>query len=204
MGLTFGNLPGANTILPELQINSKFQNFQQISNNPGIPNYLLSPDQLFSNLKKSSKQLKPIEFFKDIKTNVLPPLPLLNNEQSNGKVVGVAKGTGYFPFNDKMEGGFYDKIGKKLCTLQDYLAGKVPYVSIALDKNLYKKGVIKYGDKFRIPELEQKYGRVIEFRAVDTGGAFTNRGFGRVDICTRSRKNCSDATVNGKLTLIKA
>lgn len=125
------------------------------------------------------------------------------NKPTDGSVKGVAKGTGYYPANTLMEGGFKDKTGRPLCTLQDFLDGKASYVSIALDKNLYKKGQIKYGDTFRIPELEAKYGRKIIFKAVDTGGAFTNKGFSRVDVCTRSKKHSLDPTLNGKLTLIK-
>jgi len=120
-----------------------------------------------------------------------------------GKTVGEAKGTGYYPDSSAMEGGYVDKKGKKLNTLQDYLNGKAPYVSIALDKNLYKSGAVNYGDTFRIPQLEQKYGQQIPFKAVDTGGAFTNKGSNRVDICTRSRKDNLDPTVNGHLTLQK-
>jgi hypothetical protein len=81
--------------------------------------------------------------------------------------------------------------------------GSLPDVSIALDKNLYKSGAVQYGDTFRIPQIEQKYGREIPFKAVDTGGAFTNKGFNRVDICTRSAKDSVDPTVNGHLTLQK-
>ncbi len=125
------------------------------------------------------------------------------SDPPQGTTKGVAKGTGYYPANNRMEGGFVDKRDTPLRTLQDYLDGKASYVSIALDKNLYKNGQVKYGDTFRIPELEKKYGRKIIFKAVDTGGAFTNKGFGRVDICTRSEKHSLDATVNGKLTLIK-
>ncbi|MDQ7826713.1 MAG: hypothetical protein RDV48_28175 [Candidatus Eremiobacteraeota bacterium] len=121
-----------------------------------------------------------------------------------GATMGSAKGTGYYPDSSAMEGGFTDKRGKKLCTLQDYLEGKAPYVSIALDKNLYKSGQVKYGDAFRIPELEKRYGRPILFRAVDTGGAFNGKGFGRVDICTRSARHSLDPTVNGRLTLQRA
>lgn len=104
----------------------------------------------------------------------------------SGQTKGTAKGTGYYPDSSALEGGYVDKKGAKLCTLQDFLAGKAPYVSIALDNNLYKSGQVKYGDTFRIPELEQKYGKQIIFKAVDTGGAFTGKGFGRVDICTAS------------------
>lgn len=121
-----------------------------------------------------------------------------------GKNMGKAEGTGYYPANNAMEGGTNDMKGKKLNTLQDFLSGKAPYVSIALDKNLYSKGVVKYGDTFRIPELEKKYGKPIIFKAVDTGGAFTNKGFGRVDICTGSEKDSEDSGVNGSLTLMKA
>ena len=120
----------------------------------------------------------------------------------NGKVVGKANGSGYYPHNSRMEGGYNDMKGKPLCTLQDYLAGKVPYVSIALDQYLYR-GTIRYGDKFRIPELEKKYGRKIEFRAVDCGGAFKWKGFSKVDICTGSKSDSYEKTLNGTLTLVK-
>jgi hypothetical protein len=122
----------------------------------------------------------------------------------DGRVMGTAKGTGYYPSNSKMEGGYVDKQGKKLSTLQDFLDGKSKSVSIALDKNLYKSGQVKYGDSFTIPELDKKYGKHIDFRAVDTGGAFTNKEFSRVDICTGSKKDSLDPTINGKLTLIKS
>jgi hypothetical protein len=125
------------------------------------------------------------------------------SKKLGGNVKGVAKGTGYYPANTKMEGGFKDKIGKPLRTLQDFLDGKSSYVSIALDKNLYKSGKIKYGDTFRIPELEAKYGRKIIFKAVDTGGAFTNKGFSKVDICTRSKQHSLEPTLNRQLTLVK-
>jgi len=120
-----------------------------------------------------------------------------------GKVMGTAKGTGYYPHNSKMEGGYLDKKGNKLTTLQDVLDGKAKSAAIALDKNLYKSGQVKYGDSFTIPEMDKKYGRHIDFRAVDTGGAFTGKGFSRVDICTGSKKDSLDPTVNGKLTLMK-
>jgi hypothetical protein len=110
-----------------------------------------------------------------------------------------------------MEGGFVDKRGQPLKTLNAYVEARrqhpgdpskwPPYVSIALDKHLYANGVIKYGDKFRIPELERRFGMPIEFRAVDTGGAFTHKGFSRVDICTSSQRDSLDPAVNGRLTL---
>lgn len=127
----------------------------------------------------------------------------INSKIEGGEVVGNPKATGYYPHNSKMEGGFKDKIGKPLHTLQDFLDGSAPYVSIAIDKNLYKNGTVKYGDSFRIPELEEKYGKKIIFKAVDTGGAFTGKGFGRIDICTENKSHSLDKTINSKLTLIK-
>lgn len=144
-----------------------------------------------------------------------------------GTVVGNPKGTGYYPHNSKMEGGYNDMLGRPLKTLQDFLDGKSKYVSVALDKNMYdhiikdgreryaktgkakyKKYLtmepkIKYGDTFRIPELEKKYGRQIVFKAVDTGGAFEDKGFSRIDIATRSADHSTEKTLNGKLTLVK-
>jgi 3D (Asp-Asp-Asp) domain-containing protein len=108
-----------------------------------------------------------------------------------------ARGTGYFPENSRMEGGYFDRRGRPLHTLQDYLAGRAPYVSVAMDSNAFR-----YGTRMRIPELEAKYGRPIEFRVVDTGGAFRGRGTGRIDICTANRAASLDPTVNGRLTLV--
>ncbi len=131
--------------------------------------------------------------------------------QSSGGVAGgshagktfQSKGTGYYPANTAMEGGFKDRHGKPLYTLQQYLRGDAPYVSVAMDQKIqkYRGGTMEYGQKLRIPELEQKYGKPIEFRVVDTGGAFTNKGYGRIDICTENRQASMDATVNGNLTL---
>lgn len=109
----------------------------------------------------------------------------------------TSRGTGYYPDSSALEGGYVDRRGKKLNTLQDFLAGRADYVSVAMDKNMK----IPYGKKLRIPELEKKYGRPIEFRVVDTGGAFTGKGTSRIDICTASKKDSLDPTVNGPLTL---
>lgn len=111
----------------------------------------------------------------------------------------AARGTGYYPDSSAMEGGYVDRKGKPLCTLQDFLAGRAPYVSVAMDSTAFP-----YGTKLRIPELEAKYGRAIEFRVVDTGGAFRGKGTSRIDICTENRRASVDATINGPLTLIRA
>src|SRR5688572_21596517 len=95
----------------------------------------------------------------------------------------VAKGTGYFPENSAMEGGFFDRKGAKLRTLQQFLAGQADYVSVAMDAKAFK-----YGQRLRIQELEAKHKRPIEFRVVDTGGAFKGKGTSRIDICTANRQ----------------
>lgn len=116
-----------------------------------------------------------------------------------------SRGTGYFPENSAMEGGFKDRKGKDLQTLQDFLSGKSKYVSVAMDKN----AGIPYGKALHIKELDAKYAdqlkklgkEHIDFRVVDTGGAFTNRGTSRIDIATANRRASLDPTVNGPLTL---
>ena len=107
-----------------------------------------------------------------------------------------AKATGYFPDNSAIEGGFVDRKGARLRTLQGYLSGADEYVSLAMDTNAFP-----YGQKLRIQEFEAKYGREIEFRVVDTGGAFRGRGRSRVDVCVADRQASLDATVNGMLTI---
>ncbi len=109
----------------------------------------------------------------------------------------AARGTGYFPDASAMEGGFVDRQGAPLGTLQDYLAGRAPYVSVAMDSKAFP-----YGTRLRIPELEAKYGRAIEFRVVDTGGAFRGKGTSRIDVCTANAAASREATLNGPLTLI--
>lgn len=107
-----------------------------------------------------------------------------------------SRGTGYYPANNAMEGGFNDRRGARLRTLQQFLNGSADYVSVAMDSNAFG-----YGQKLRIKELEQKYGRQIEFRVVDTGGAFQGRGRSRIDICTASSSASVDPTINGMLTI---
>ena len=109
-----------------------------------------------------------------------------------------AQGSAFFPDSSALEGGFKDRRGIKLKTLQDYLADKADYVSVAMDPKL----VLPYGTVVKIPEIEADRGRTIEFRVVDTGGAFKGKGYSRIDICTANRRESLDATINGVLTLI--
>lgn len=109
-------------------------------------------------------------------------------------------GTGYYPHNSRLEGGFHDKQEHDLCTLQDYLQGKVPYVSVALDpKIVLNSNILPLGTYLRIPELEQAYnkGMPILFKVVDIGGHFKHRAATAIDICTANKK-ASEGPVNRK------
>ena len=107
-----------------------------------------------------------------------------------------ARGTGYYPSSSTLEGGFKDRLGAKLNTLQDFLAGKAPFVSVAMDPKAFP-----YGTKLRIDELDRKFGKTIEFRVVDTGGAFFGKGTSRLDVCTADKSSSMDPTINGTLTV---
>lgn len=109
----------------------------------------------------------------------------------------TARGTGYYPSWEGTEGGYHDRNGGILYTLQEYLAGQAPYVSVAMDVP-----AARYGTLLRIPELEAKYGRQIPFRVVDTGSDFEGMGRSRIDICTESKEATYDEVINGKLTLL--
>lgn len=102
--------------------------------------------------------------------------------------------TGYFPHNSRMEGGFTDRNGRPLRTLQAYLRGQAEYVSVAMD-HLDRR--LPYGTVVRIPDVERHFGRCIEFRVVDTGGRFKGRGTAKIDICNDSERNANSRFSNG-------
>mgnify|MGYP001612446826 FL=1 len=135
------------------------------------------------------------------RTTTTPPTtpPDLCKRMGTTAYTYPARGTGYYPANTAMEGGFYDRIGNPLKTLQDYLAGRVDYVSVAMDQHTFP-----YGTELCIPELEQRYGRQIIFKVVDTGSAFTGMGTSRIDISTANTQASYDNTVNGSLTLVSS
>jgi 3D (Asp-Asp-Asp) domain-containing protein len=108
----------------------------------------------------------------------------------------TAKSTSYYPHNSKREGGYVDRRDTQLYTLQAYLRGEAPYVSVAMDVNAFK-----YGTKVRIPEIDKHYGKKIEFRIVDTGGDFVGKGRSRIDICTENYRSTLHPLVNGRLTV---
>ena len=101
-----------------------------------------------------------------------------------------ARLTGYWPFSAtaserRMEGGLNDRRGKPLHTLEDFKAGRAPYVAVSGDDQIFP-----YGQKL---EIDQWPGVV--FRVVDTGGHFRGAGksyraMGRepLDVCVDSSR----------------
>ncbi|MBL8611471.1 MAG: hypothetical protein JNL38_29270 [Myxococcales bacterium] len=117
------------------------------------------------------------------------------SEEAYSKVTSFrARATAYYPDSSALEGGFNDRLGRPLKTLQDHVAGRAPYVSVAMDSTAFP-----YGTRLRIPSLEAKYGKRLEFRVVDTGGAFRGKGTSRLDICVSGYKASLDASVNTTL-----
>jgi hypothetical protein len=150
--------------------------------------------------------------------NIVPAKLKKGDKWDNGTIISTnVRTTGYSPINKGVEGGKLDNSydhekGDKdpaykdkhlLKTLQDFLAGKASYVSIALDPGVYGKK-IKNGEVFRIPELEEQLGKKpIYFKAHDSGGdGFKGEGLGHIDICVNP-SNRKDGLVNGRITLVK-
>src|SRR5260370_9589373 len=89
----------------------------------------------------------------------------------------TARGTGYYPDSSALEGGFTDRKGAKLNTLQGYLSKKAPFVSVAMDTSAFP-----YGTRLSIKELNAKYGGDIPFRFGHMRGAVRRQGHRRLDI----------------------
>lgn len=86
-----------------------------------------------------------------------------------------------------------------LCTLQDFILGKVPFVSVAMDSDAFP-----YGTPLRIPEFEARFKVPITFLVVDTGRAFDKPGknYDRIDICVKTRKYAYDEVGRMPVTLV--
>lgn len=108
-----------------------------------------------------------------------------------------AKARAYYPDDSPIEGGFKDRRGNPLFTLQQFLKGKAPYVAVSMDPRAFP-----YGTHIMIPELEKHYGQPIVFRVVDTGGAFFGKGTSRIDICVQSKSDLYHPLINGIITLV--
>ena len=128
-----------------------------------------------------------------------------------GKIIKVRL-TEYYPFQEglterqqRMEGGKKDRIGKPLCTLEDYLEGKAPYVSLACDSRGGPPSNTEefriYGYKVELAKVARRFGRsTIEFRLVDTGKNFYGErkkvrvaGHEPIDVCRRVKPTREDS-----------
>lgn len=142
------------------------------------------------------------------------------------KIIKVSL-TEYYPFENnltrrekRMEGGTFDRRGKPLYTLEDYVDGIAPYVSAACDSLGGAPGYVKefriYGFKAWLPKITDNISTyidspktlpvIIEFRLVDTGGAFRGKtkkiraaGYEPIDICRRA-KPAGENSFSGLLT----
>jgi hypothetical protein len=105
-----------------------------------------------------------------------------------GAVTVPVRVTGYWPFSArpdevKMEGGVNDRKGSPLHTLEDFQAGKAPFVSVSGDYTIFP-----YGQRISLAEWPG-----VVFRIVDTGSHFHGSGkiyriAGRepLDVCVAS------------------
>src|SRR5437879_1622764 len=111
----------------------------------------------------------------------------------------------------QMEGGATDRRGNRLCSLEEFLAKEMDYVSLACDKLGGPPGSDPrfrvYGTKVRIPEVDALVGRPVEFRLVDTGGHFFGKGkvikapdAEPIDLC-RSKPLYQNLRTEGLMTL---
>lgn len=98
------------------------------------------------------------------------------------------RATVYTPFlaktrkERKMEGPPVDRHAQTVCTLERYLDGACPYVSVAIDQRLK----VPNGTPLLIPEISALLGRKVPFRIVDTGSKKFFRGPRHIDIATDS------------------
>jgi len=81
----------------------------------------------------------------------------------------------------RLEGGVQDRKGRPAYTLEQYLAGNAPYVTVAMDSKVLPYGTLLYNGKFK-----DQNGALIPFRVTDTGGAFKGVGFAKMDIASSS------------------
>ncbi len=137
--------------------------------------------------------------------------------------------TEYFPFQaglskkqKQIEGGVFDRMGKPLYSLEDYLEGKAPYVSLACDSTGGPPGNASefrtYGTRVWLQELSLQIKDYVDdppdslifipFRLVDTGGNFFGgnkqvkvAGYEPIDVCRRNRP-APDKSFSGMLTTL--
>ena len=117
----------------------------------------------------------------------------------------TARLTAYFPpppggykntIEARLEGGPLDFMSYPLHSLQSYLAGASPFVSVALDP-LLMGTIVAYGSRIELPSFSRVFGRPgIPFRAVDKCDRARGRGLEHIDVCVDSYASSQDPRVN--------
>ncbi|XP_018579025.1 uncharacterized protein LOC108917074 [Anoplophora glabripennis] len=135
--------------------------------------------------------------------NIIFSAALYEHELSlecTGKTYKNVTLTAYYPdfFDEDHEGGYLDKKGQKLRSLQDYIDNRADYVTLSMDNALG----IPYGTPVCIPELNQHYGHKILLQVRDSSFDMFQSGYTRADICVRSDVDSYDRSVNREVTLI--
>lgn len=114
------------------------------------------------------------------------------------------KATGYFINASEedlaMEGGNLDRFGHSLIghTLQDAINGSNAYVACAMDIDSKLQG-----KHIRIPEIESKVGKYIDFYISDCGDHFNHKTKeSAIDICCIDKHSSLMDLVNESVTLL--
>ncbi len=82
------------------------------------------------------------------------------------------------------EGPPVDRFTHAICTLERFLAGRCPYVSVAIDRSLD----VPDGTPLLIPGIDRIAGRRVLFRIVDTGAVRLFHGTSHIDVATDSNE----------------
>lgn len=110
--------------------------------------------------------------------------------RSQAATIKNVRTTVYTPFLAKtrkarrMDGPPLDRHGQTVCTLERYVAGVCPYVSVAIDPRLK----VPNGTPLLIPEISALAGREVQFRIVDTGSKKMFTGTSHIDVATDSNQ----------------
>jgi hypothetical protein len=109
-------------------------------------------------------------------------------KRSSATTIKNVRATVYTPFRArtrqarKQQGSHVDRHDQTICTLERYLHGVCPYVSVAIDSRLK----VPNGTPLLIPEISALVGATVPFRIVDTGSKKLFKGTRHIDIATDS------------------
>ncbi len=111
-------------------------------------------------------------------------------------VYSNVRGTAYYPDASPLEGGFNDRKGHPLKTINQYLAGDTDAVTVAMDAT-----VAPYGTRLCSPEINASHTLPIPLELKDTGGAFIGRSWTRIDFCVTNYSESIRSIYNRSVTI---